>query len=648
MKINFSALLAVLSLMATPSFAQKDVLIEIGNKKITVDEFTRVYNKNNKQLSDDSEVKTPAEYLDMFVDFKLKVIEAESLGMDTAKSFVNELSGYRRELAQPYLSDVKYSEELLHDTYFRLINEVNASHILINVAEDAVPADTAAAYNKIMEIRAKYINGEKSFDELAFEYSDDPSAKSNKGNLGYFKAFNMITPFENAAYSTKPGEVSLPIRTRFGYHIVYTKEIRQARPDIKVAHIMKMFASSQNVSEQEQDSLKVKIDSIYNLLIEGKSFEELAQEFSDDKQTAVRGGEMGWIPSSFNVVDFATAAYSLADSTYSKPTLTPFGWHIIKRLETRALPTFEEAREQLETRIKSDPQRSEYSQIRFIERLKNEYNYTENSANINKMFEVARTSDSVSVKLFDEIADLEIFSIAGNKHSVSEYVTFMMGPLPNEGKMVNWVFCDHLNDFTSQIIIRYEDSQLESKYPEFGDLMLEYHDGILLFAIMEQNIWNKSTSDTVGLEAFYNDNQGKYKFGNHFDGLLVECLDSMSRDTAMLLVSNGITDPVELEKAVNKENRQVIRATKGRWEKGDNSIIDYLEWNADKPASVNAYLVFATGSMKPDGIKNLDEARGLYVSDYQTYLEDKWIDELRKKYEVKINEKLLKKVKSLK
>ncbi|HRX11907.1 MAG TPA: peptidylprolyl isomerase, partial [Draconibacterium sp.] len=348
-RIIFSIL--ILSVFAFTAFSQSDeTLITIGKTKVSKGEFERIYQKNNNNLYNEAEKKTPEEYLDLFINFKLKVIEAEDLKMDTSSVFIHELAGYREELAAPYLTDVKYDEQMVRDLYERTTKEVNASHLLLTVPQNASPEQDAAVLNRIEKIRKEIIDG-KDFNEAAVEYSEDPSAKVNKGSLGYFSAFQMVVPFENAAFTTPVGEVSQPIRTSFGYHLLKVHDIRENQGEILVAHIMKMFPK--DITPEIKIVLKIQIDSIYNELKNGADFAELAQKTSDDKRSAVQGGEMAWFSSGRMIPEFANAAFALKNvGDISKPIETPYGFHIIKKLNTRPVASFEASKASLETRIK--------------------------------------------------------------------------------------------------------------------------------------------------------------------------------------------------------------------------------------------------------------------------------------------------------
>jgi peptidyl-prolyl cis-trans isomerase SurA len=617
----------VLLMIAFSSFSQSDeTLITIGDTKVSKGEFERIYQKNNNNLYNETEKKTPEEYLDLFVDFKLKVIEAEQLKMDTSSVFKNELAGYREELAAPYLTDVKYNEKMVRDLYERTTKEVNASHLLLMVPKDATPEQDTAIFKRIKEIRKEIMDG-KDFNEAAVEYSEDPSAKTNKGSLGYFTAFQMVVPFENAAFTTPVGEVSQPVRTSFGYHLLKVNDIRDNQGEILVAHIMKMFP--QDITPEIKSELKSQIDSIYIELKNGAVFAELAKTKSDDKRSAVQGGEMAWFSAGRMVPEFANAAFALKNiGDYTEPIETAYGYHIIKKLDTKPVPTFEESKTMLETRIKQDPERSITSKQVFVDKLKVEYNYNENVETKNKLNN-KNSNDTL------DFTNLELFNIDNKSYTVEQFQKYLQKqnaePVPFLSQFNNWVEYE---------ITALENSKLEMKYPDFRYLIQEYHDGILLFNISEEKIWNFASQDSVGLEAFYKKNPNKYTWEERFKGLVVTCKNDSVREEADKFFAADMTVTEITDLLNTKEN--LITITEGAWEKGANPVVDFYVWNGVKPNNFNSELSFIRGDKISPEPKTLDEARGLYVSDYQKYLEDKWIKELRSKYKITVNKKLLK------
>lgn len=613
-------------------FAQNEqTLITIGDTKISKAEFERIYNKNNNNLYNEADKKTPKEYIDLFVDFKLKVIEAEALKLDTVSTFVNELAGYRKELAAPYLTDVKYNEQMVRNLYDRMAKEVNASHLLLRVEENASEAKVQEVKNRILDIKKEILAG-KDFGEAAFEYSEDPSAKTNKGNLNYFTAFQMVVPFEDAAFSTKVGEITDPIRTSFGWHILMVHDIRENRGEILVAHIMLMFP--QNVSDEIKAQKKAEIDEIYKELQNGADFAKLAKEKSDDKRSAENGGEMPWFSAGRMIKEFSDPAFALKDTgEYTAPIETAYGYHIIKKLDHRGIASFDEMKTDIENRIKRDPARSITSKTVFIDKLKAEYNFSENSDGIAQL-KSKKIEDNVSLPNFD------LFVLDGKSYAFDELQNFIQ-----KNEIKSGMYTAKFDLWVEDVITDLEDSKLEEKYPDFRYLIQEYHDGILLFNISEDKIWNYAVEDSAGLEAFYAQLKEKHLWEERFKGSIITCKDSITRDEADKFLA-AETPFEEITDQLNAEENRITIET-GAWEKGSNPVVDYYVWNEQIPANFNEALTFIRGDKILPEPKNLEDARGLYISDYQNYLEKNWIKELRKKYKITIDKKLLKTIESV-
>jgi peptidyl-prolyl cis-trans isomerase SurA len=619
--------LAVFSVTHLVKAQKNDVLIKIDDTEITREEFERIYRKNNQNLLDQSDIKSPKEYLDLYIDFKLKVVEAMNLKMDTISTFREELAGYRKELAAPYLTDMQYDEKLVEELYQRMKTEVHASHILFRLPENATPEQETAVLKKTRKVRDEILNG-RNFNDAAAEYSEDPSAKTNRGDLGYFTAFQLVTPFENAAFDTPPGEISEPVRTAFGYHLIKVHDVRENQGEIQVAHIMKMFP--QGEPNFDKSLLKQEIDSIYRELLNGADFAELAKKHSDDKRSAIQGGEMPWFSAGRMIPEFSKAAFALKNiGDISQPVETPFGFHIIKKTGQRPVPQLEEVRADIEARIKKDPERSNSTRKVFIEKLKKEYGFEKISRNIEKIKSLNVNENGPE--------NLILFSFHGNNYYLNDFKKFLQNKNISAGK-----YSGHLDDWVSEEIIAYENAHLEEKYPEFRYLMQEYHDGLLLFNIMEEKIWNFAAEDSTGLQNYYRKNKNKFKWDERFKGLIITCKNTEIREEAEKYFEAEM--PVEeIKDLINKEE-QAIEIESGAWEKGHNSTVDYYVWGGSKPSEFNSDLTFIRGDLIPPEPKTLDEARGLYISEYQNFLEKKWLKELRKKYKVKVNRKLLKSI----
>lgn len=631
MKSIFLSFIIVCSI-AIHVFAQNEqILITIGDTKVSKAEFERIYKKNNNNLYNEADKKSPQDYIDLFVNFKLKVIEAETLKLDTNSTYINELAGYRKELAAPYLTDVKFNEQMVKDLYDRMTKEVNASHILLRLEENASEEKELEVKNRILEIREEILAG-KDFGEAAVEYSEDPSAKTNKGNLNYFTAFQMVVPFEDAAFSSKIGDITDPIRTSFGFHILKIHDIRENRGEILVAHIMKMFP--QGASDEIKADKKAEIDEIYKELLNGADFATLAKEKSDDKRSAENGGEMPWFSAGRMIKEFSDPAFALKNKgDYTKPVASQYGYHIIKKIDQRGIASFEDSKADIENRIKRDPARSITSKTVFIDKLKKEYNYTENKDGISKL-QSKKIEDTVN------LPNTQLFVLDGKSYYFEGLQNYIQ-----KNKITSGMYTAKFDLWVEDEITKLEDSNLEKKYPDFRYLIQEYHDGILLFNISEEKIWNYAVEDSAGLQAFYDQLKNKHLWEERFKGSIITCKDSATREEAEKFLAAEMTIE-EITDQINAEDKMISIET-GAWEKGSNPVVDYFVWNEAKPANFNEEVTFIRGDKIPPEPKSLKDARGLYISDYQNYLEENWIKELRKKYKIKINKKLLKTIESV-
>ena len=622
-------------------------LLYIDNKGISIDDFLSIYNKN-REVGDVLDPKSLDEYLDLFVNFKLKVTEAESLGMDTIPSFIKELAGYRRQLATPYLVDNEAADRLIKEAYERMKYEIKASHILISVTPDASPADTLLAFQKIQKIKNEIISG-ANFDELARSKSHDPSAKENAGDLGYFSALYMVYSFENAAYRTKLGEISKIIRTRFGYHILKVTGKRPSRGELKTAHIMVKFPNPEGKNSQKDISAsKVKANEIYQKITnEGAVFSEMAKQYSDDKNNASKGGELPWFGSNRMVASYENAAFALKDKgDISEPVQTPYGWHIIKLLDSKSLQSFSEEKENIRVRVEKDS-RSEIKRTSLVNRLKKEYNYSFNSQSI-KYFKSIPYSDYVSgtwkIDENERLLTGTIMSLDGKNFSMKEFAIFLSSNIKKlNNKTPTSILVDEaFNNWSENVVIEYENSILESKYNDFRLLMQEYHDGILLYELTDEKIWSKAIKDTLGLKQFYESNQDKFMWETRVQAKIINCINSTIALKVISKINKGQTlDKIKTK--INKNSSLNMNIEEGVFLKGQNIFVDKVDWKIglSEPIIDNDFtkLVLIESVLAPSP-KLLKEAKGLITSNYQDFLEDMWLNDLRNKYSVRINEQL--------
>ncbi len=500
-------ILFILSLSAGFSqSADEKILMTVAGMDVEAGEFIRMFNKS----PDPAYRVEIGEYLQQFIAFKLKVADAIEHGYDTTLAFRDELNGYRQQLAQTWLTEPDIKDKVLRKAYERYLEEINASHILINCKPDASPEDTLRAYEKAVALRNRILEGEP-FAEVAKAGSDDRSVNVNNGNLGYFTVFQMITPFEDAVYSLQPGTVSEPVRTPFGYHIIKVNDRRPSRGKVRVAHIMKSVPPG----SEEQTVIKAQneIDELYERLGNGESFAKLASEKSDHRESAVNGGEMNWFGTGEIISDFSEAAFAIKDTgEYTRPVRSPYGFHIIKLLEKKSPGTLEEAKPFLESRL-NQSELVEMGKRSFIDRLRNEYGFTVNPA-VRNWF--VKNTDTLIIRgkakyPVKRIPKGNIYSFAGQGLNAAGFASYLENGFSNSLTHNAVQFIDAaIETISSGEIMKYEDSILEKKHPDFKYLMKEFHDGILLFEISSDKVWNRAQTDTSGLMLHYEKNKDKF------------------------------------------------------------------------------------------------------------------------------------------
>ncbi len=502
----------------------------LGTFPVPATEFAYVYRKNNSTAADYGTRQSVTDYLDLYTNFRLKVLEAKQKGLDTTQAFKRELDGYRQQLSQPYLTEKSVTDQLVREAYDRMSQEVNASHILIRVAPDATPQDTLAAYQKIEKIRQQALAG-TDFGQLARAQSEDPSAKENAGKLGYFTAMQMVYPFETAAYKTPVGQVSAPIRTRFGYHIIKVNDKRAAQGEIKVAHLMiRMTASA---ARADSLTAKKKIDELYSRLKKGENWDKLVAQFSEDAGSAANGGELPPFGTGRMLPSFEEVAFRLQKpGDIAAPVQTPYGWHIIKLIERQPLAKFADVESSLKSKVAKDS-RSELNKAAFLKRVRQEDQFVENAAAKTYAFGRVDTAlvagrykysaPTVVVKARQAPSDNSaLFTIKGKPYTVKDFLTYaQQNQRPRAGAQPAFALQQLYDQYVEQSLTDFEKNSLETKYEDYRMLVKEYRDGILLFQLMDEKVWSKAIEDTVGLKKYFADNQAKYQWDQRVQGTLV-------------------------------------------------------------------------------------------------------------------------------
>ena len=571
------------------SSAQEDkVLMTINGEPITASEFLYIYEKNNQETS--LEKKSMQEYLDLFINFKLKVTEAIAQGVDTTQEFKDELKGYRAQATPKYLQDNEAIDSLVLLSYNRMANIRKASHIAVQFPMDADSATLAAATEKINELRQRVTVGlpkevkkgrkkitvqeVEDFAEVAMTYSEDPTAKQGKGELGWIQPFRYVYPLEDAVYTTPVGEISQVFRSPFGLHIAKV-EGERAFEEVHAAHIMKMTPAG---DLQRLAAAKFMMDSIYKLAIQDTvDFAELAQANSEDRGSAIRGGDLGWFGRGAMVQPFEDITFGLKEGEISEPFQTRFGIHISKLYGKRSIQPLDSMRSHLLRQVQRD-QRMQIANESFITKTRAEYN------------------------------------------------------LPA--------------DMSDADVKAYADAHLEEKYPELRNLVREYHDGILLFDVSLREVWDKANKDHEGLTTFFKDNKKQYTWDEpRYKGWIIYAKTDVAAKAAKQIVK-GASDKAKvdsiLNERVNLDSVTYVKVEYGLWTAGKNAAVDvygFKSKTATYTASEEYPVVVAVGKVLKRPEEYSDD-RGKIVTDYQDYLEKLWVATLREKYPVVINEEV--------
>lgn len=618
-----------------------EVLFTVENKPITTSEFTRVYNKNLDLVKDESQ-RDVDNYLQLYINYQLKLKEAKRLKLHEDAAYLKEFESYKQQLLKNYSSDAEVTDELVKEAYNRTAFDINASHILVRI--DLAEKDTVIAYNKIKTFRERALT--EGFDNVRALVHDGQTIYGEE--LGYFSAFKMVYDFETVAYNTPIGEISEPFRTQFGYHIVNVKDKRPSRGEVTVAHIM----ISLNQTDESVNP-EVRINEIYKKLNQGETFEALAKQFSDDKSSANKGGALApFKGGQLSALEFEDVAFSLKDKNQvSQPFKTQYGWHIVKLLDKKPLQSFEELKSELQNRVQRDS-RSKLINKALVNKLKNKYVVTSSTKNLTA-FENILTPDyfNKTWRVPENIESRELFKIDSISYASIDFAKHLENSQKNYfGKTVNfdYVVKTEYNNFLDASILKYHEDHLEFTNLEYANILNEYRDGLLLFDLMEKEVWNKAMKDSVGLLNYYENHKSQYTWSDRVDVVVATSASPSDVALAQNMMKEGLAID-DINTKLNTNNQQKVIFTKGIYATNDDKLPSDLvmETGVSKMYHHNdAHHVFLINKIIPATTKSFEEAKGQVVNDYQTQIETKWLEELRLRYPVQVNQKALNKVKS--
>lgn len=654
----FIAPSALISQETDTSNASQTVLT-VGDEAVSLSDFEHIFMKNNR----DSVVTSASldEYLELFIRFKLKVQAAEALGMDTVATFQRELAGYRSQLARPYMTNNDLLQDLVVQAWERKQEEVHARHILVSCGSEASASDTLKAWKRANALRTRITNGE-DFDAVARSKggSDDPSVTDNGGDLGWFTAFQMLYPFEEAAFTTDVGNISNLVRTRYGYHVIEVTGRREARGEIRAAHIMIRLKKGSDADASNKS--EAKIGQIYDLLQKGIPWDELALKMSEDASSASKGGELPWFTTGKMIEAFEDAAFGLTeDGQISEPVETSYGWHIIKRLEYREPASFEASKREIEKKVSRDS-RSELTRASFIENLKTEYAFGIQTSSLKGLYRLASRQDSVfypnhpvaGVTSTDRSRTL--LTIGSETATVGDFVDHLnTSKIRNASIGAKGIIDEQLKLWAENMLLDYEDVRLEDKHDAFRLLMEEYHDGILLFELTDEKVWSRAVKDSTGLEAFHAATSSDFMWSERADIRAFILADaSLAKKVRKAIKKNKSLLPLAEE--ANAANSLAYRLEEGLFSDGENPwadrvLADHLSGSlvmASKGATFVEYtaggdevILVQVQEIREPEPKTLAEARGQVIAAYQDQLEAEWIESLRSEKTVEVNRSLL-------
>jgi peptidyl-prolyl cis-trans isomerase SurA len=638
-KISLFALLSFIFVNTVFGQNNGQVLFDIGGDKTPVSEFLYIYQKNLGDKADFSK-KSLEEYLDLYINFKLKVKKARDLKLDTLPSFKKEMAGYREQLAKSYLVDKEVNEKLLLEAYNRMSKDLKVSHIMLSVKANEDDAKVKKRADSLYIL----LTQKKPFDQLAKDFSEDNYSKNIGGSLGWVTALlpNGFYEFENQIYNLKVGEFSKPFKTQFGYHIVRLDNQRPARGEVEASHILiRNFEKDLPV-----ENSKFRIDSIYERLKAGDNFVILARKYSMDNKTAPKGGYLGIFGINKFDLKFEDEIFALKENgDFSKPFSTSLGWHIVKLMSKPGIKSFETIKKSLSNEI-SQNERYEIGRKALTNKIKKEGNFTDDHATVDYFAGLLNEELYTFKWKAPEFADKYLFDLASKKFMLSDFVKYLKG---NQRERLNFNKTTKVGDALNQLYdsyiedecIRFEESKLEDKYPDFKFLMREYTEGNLLFEVMEREVWNKAAKDTVGLKTFFDNNREKYIWQPRAE-LNIYTINSNDKKLCDKFYKFSITNtPDKIIKKFNKKS-QVITYKSEKLETGDKEL-EELEFIQNYRSKLTYDDTGNTATFKkiekiiPITQKTLDEAKGYAIADYQEYLERNWLAFLKNVYPLTIN-----------
>lgn len=627
------------------------VLLKVGDTPVTVEEFSYIYEKNNGENADYSK-ESVEEYLDLYTKFKLKVAKARSMQMDTIPELKAELETYRRQLASSYLMNKEVLDKLVKQAFERRKQDVQIAHILIAPVKGRGKRGQIEALEKTVKLKAEIEAGKITFEEAALKNSSDQNTAKNGGVMAYLTA--MLPPgfleLENAMYELKPGEISEPIKTKLGFHLVKVVNRRPARGVVDISHILiRKELNKKPVPNAEELAMEA-----YNQLLLGKPWNEVVAEYSDDKETKTKRGALGRLGIGVYSPAFEDAAFSLEkDGDFTMPVETKSGFHIIRRNYKEDLNDFDAYRRQAETRIEKKP-RFEEAKKDLIAGIKEKYNYKINEEALNHFTSTVNKDFYTFKWRRDTVEDIEIFRFNEDVYKLEQFVDYLKKNVKyrqrySKNKPPSEAVREMLEQYSDEESILYEETKLEATYPDFRNLMREYREGILLFEASKVHVWDKASNDSLGLKRFYENNRKRYQYAPVARVVNYVLKSTKEKDIKKVIKHAKKNDLEKSLKKFNKKDEFYLKAFEGDLAQ-DKKLPKGLDWKegaisdpqiSGAEGKTTFTKIISIGKPKQ---KSLTEARGYVIADYQDHLEKLWIKDLKASFKVEVDEAVLKSI----
>jgi peptidyl-prolyl cis-trans isomerase SurA len=625
--------------------ASSQTLFTYGKYTADAKEFLRAYNKNNSQTAG-NKAKAIRDYLDLYINSRLKIQEAYEREYDTLPQIKSEVETLRAQIIENYMSDPEAITRLTKEAFQRSLKDIHVAHIFISFNDKAGIVDTAAASKKLNDVLSR-LRKKEDFLKVAEQLSDEPSAKTNKGDIGYITVLTLPYPFENIIYTTAPGTYSKPFVSKIGYHIFKNLGERKAVGKIKAQQILIAFPPGSDDAFKKRAGLLA--DSLYRRIMAGDDFGKLATSFSNDYISAATGGNLPDIAIGQFEPVFEKMVWSLKkDGEVSKPFMTSHGYHIVKRVSAKPVITKPDDKtniDDLKQKIMSDDRWKTAKD--FI------YTRVQKKPGVQKM----NYSDAVLWALSDSLLDFKpagigkamnqqspLFKIGDTTITVSQWISHAQVNRYKADRSGLKSYPDLMDEFTRSAMYEYYRSHLEDFSEEFCVQMDEFRDGNLFFEIMQQEIWNRTQNDSTQLWALYKKNRAKYNWKPSADAVIFFCSDA---NAAKTLHDQLKKDPESWRKVTETQSEKVVAdSSRYEWEQipglekatPKQGMLTQLTGNTADNSSSFACIIKVYTESSP---RTYNEAKGLVMNDYQAGLEEQWIQDLRKKYPVVIDQKVL-------